>query len=338
MNKKVSVIMPFYSGKEWLEEALDSVLGQTYQNMEVLLVNDGSPEDISDILEKYQGRIRYFYKENGGVSTARNLGMKNACGEYIAFMDSDDYWMPQKTAKQVAFMEERNIVWSHTGFVYWYYEEPREVRVYNNKNYGEVHEAVKIHFQVSTPSVMIHKSILEEHPDFEFPVEFRTGQDSAFYRMLSKYYPLGFIEEPLMKVRIRGNNTGRKAMVRLRMSYQLDERRKENSDGFDVKDFCVRTMIRYNAWGYKMLSSLSFNDGLKERIAKIYWLPAFIFERLYSRRYQKKSKAEEIYILRYDSSLKEKCYQAVTPIGGVIRYKSISLHVASCDNKIQMAA
>ena len=128
--------------------------------------------------------------------------------------------------------------------------------------------------------------------------------NSAFYRMLSKYYPWGFIEEPLMKVRIRGNNTGRKAMVRLRMSYQLNERRKENSDGFDVKDLFVRTMIRYNAWGYKMLSSLSFNDGLKERIAKVYWLPAFIFERLYSRRYQKKSKAEEIYILRYDSSLK----------------------------------
>ncbi|WP_255508675.1 glycosyltransferase family 2 protein [Bacteroides sp. GM023] len=301
MNKKVSVIMPFYNGKEWLEEALDSVLAQTYTNMEVLLVNDGSLEDITDIVRKYKGKIRYFEKENGGVSTARNLGMKEAKGDYIAFMDSDDYWMPEKTAKQVAFMEERNIVWSHTGFVYWYYEEGREVRVHNNKNYGEVHEAVKIHFQVSTPSVMISRTILDDHTDFIFPVEFRTGQDSAFYRMLSKYYQLGFIEEPLMKVRIRGDNSGRRAMVRLHMSSQLNERRIVGSDGFDVEDFFVRTMIRYNAWGYKMISKLKFSDTIKEKLAKAYWAPAFIFERVYSKKYQSKTEIEEKYILRYDS-------------------------------------
>lgn len=300
--KKVSVIMPFYNGKEWLEEAIESVLAQTYPNMEVLLVNDGSPEDISDIVKKYENKIRYFKKENGGVSTARNLGMKESLGEYIAFMDSDDYWMPDKTMKQVAFMEKQHILWSHTGFVYWFYEESHEKRVYNNHNYGNVHEAVKIHFQISTPSVMISKRILDEHPDFEFPVEFRTGQDSAFYRMLSKYYPLGFVEEPLMKVRLRGNNSGRRAMIRLKMSYQLNLLRKANADGFDVKDFFVRIMMRYNAWGYKYLSSMKCNDVIKEKMAKVYWLPAFLFERFYSRRYQNKSDKEEQYILRYDST------------------------------------
>ena len=65
-------------------------------------------------------------------------------------------------------------------------------------------------------------------------------------------------------------------------------------------------MMRYNAWGYKILSSLSFKDGVKERLAKVYWLPAFIFERLYSIRYQKKSKADDIFILRYDSPIEEK--------------------------------
>ena len=255
ITKLVSIVIPFYSGKEWLIEAVDSVLNQSYKNIEIILVNDGSKEDLTDFLKEFDGRIKYFYQENGGAASARNLGIHVAVGEYIAFMDSDDYWMPEKTEKQVKFMEERGILWSHTGFWYWWPENDRLERVHNSYNYGNVHEQCKIHFSISTPSVMVSKRVFEEHPEFSFPLEFRTGQDSAFYRVISKYYSLGFVEEPLMKVRMRGNNSGRRAMVRMRMSYQLNEKRKENADGYDVKDYFVRCQMKYNAFGYRMINS-----------------------------------------------------------------------------------
>lgn len=299
--KLVSVIMPFYSGKEWLKEAIESVLDQTYKNIELLLINDGSKEDVSDLIKEYEGRIRYFWKENGGAATARNLGIKEAKGDYIAFMDSDDYWMPEKTEKQVAFMESRQIHWSHTGFYYWWPETDKLERVHNNMNYGEVHEQCKIHFSISTPSVMVSKQIFIDHPEFEFPVEFRTGQDSAFYRVISKYYQLGFVEEPLMKVRMRGGNSGRKAMVRMRMSYQLNEKRVLGVDGYDVNDFFVRCQMKYNAFGFKNISKLKLSAETKEKIAKAYWLPAFVFERIYSKKYHSIKGKDEKYILRYDS-------------------------------------
>lgn len=302
MNKLVSVIIPFYSGREWLVEAIDSVINQTYHNIEVLLVNDGSKEDISDIIEHYDHRLRYFRKENGGAATARNLGIREAKGDYIAFMDSDDFWLPEKTEKQVHFMEERGLDWSHTGFWYWWPETGKMDLVHNGYNYGFVHEQCKIHFSISTPSVMVSKKMFAEHPGLSFPEEFRTGQDSAFYRIISKYYPLGFLEEPLMKVRMRGGNSGRKAMVRMRMSYQLNEKRKEGVDGFDVKDCFVRAQMKYNAFGYKIISSTNLSDTGKEKIAKLYWLPSFIFERLYSRRYQTNKGKDERFILRFSNN------------------------------------
>lgn len=73
MNKKVSVIIPFYNGVEWLSEAVQSVLNQTYNNIEIIVINDGSPENIDGFLKKFGDKIIYKYKENGGAATARNL-------------------------------------------------------------------------------------------------------------------------------------------------------------------------------------------------------------------------------------------------------------------------
>ncbi len=81
----VSVIIPFYSGSFWLDEALESVFNQTYKNLEVILINDGSTEDINYILNKYNQKIRYYYTENNGAAAARNKGIEKASGDYIAF-------------------------------------------------------------------------------------------------------------------------------------------------------------------------------------------------------------------------------------------------------------
>ena len=90
----ISIIVPVYNVEKYLRECLDSIMSQTYQNFECLLINDGSPDHSADICREYvekDSRFRYFEKENGGVSSARNLGIEHSKGEYITFIDSDDW-------------------------------------------------------------------------------------------------------------------------------------------------------------------------------------------------------------------------------------------------------
>lgn len=94
----ISIIIPVYNVEKYLSECLDSVIAQTYQNWEAICVNDGSPDNCAEILNKYaskDNRIKVFSKPNGGLSDARNFGLKHTKGEYIAFLDSDDKWHPQ---------------------------------------------------------------------------------------------------------------------------------------------------------------------------------------------------------------------------------------------------
>lgn len=96
--KKISVIVPIYNSEKYISECIESVLNQTYKNFELLLVDDGSKDSSGDICRKYEkqdDRIKYIYKENGGVSSARNHGVQIAAGEYIAFVDSDDIVKPE---------------------------------------------------------------------------------------------------------------------------------------------------------------------------------------------------------------------------------------------------
>ena len=93
----ISVIVPVYKVEKYLPACLDSLLAQTYRNFELIVVNDGSPDDCWQIMQRYaaqDARVRIFNKENGGVSSARNFGLDVARGEYIGFVDSDDLVLP----------------------------------------------------------------------------------------------------------------------------------------------------------------------------------------------------------------------------------------------------
>ena len=92
----ITVIIPLYNKEQWVKRALDSVLAQTYENLEILVVNDGSTDGSWEVVAAYSDeRIRIIDKQNGGVSSARNLGIEKAKGEYIAFLDADDKWYPK---------------------------------------------------------------------------------------------------------------------------------------------------------------------------------------------------------------------------------------------------
>ena len=97
MHPKISVIVPVYKAEQYLHRCVDSILAQSFTDFELILVNDGSPDNCGAICDEYatkDSRVRVFHKENGGVSSARNLGLDNATGEWITFCDADDYVTP----------------------------------------------------------------------------------------------------------------------------------------------------------------------------------------------------------------------------------------------------
>ena len=104
----VSVIIPAYMAASFIDQTLESVFSQTFRDFEVVIVNDGSPdtEAFEQTLQPYSGRIVYLKQENSGPSAARNLGIRRACGEYIAFLDADDLWFPEYLNSQMKLLQQ----------------------------------------------------------------------------------------------------------------------------------------------------------------------------------------------------------------------------------------
>ena len=110
----ISIIVPCYLQAQYMDEALQSVLDQTYSNWECIIVNDGSPDNTEEVAHEWlekDARFKYIYKQNGGLSSARNLGIEKAIGNYIQFLDSDDVLLPSKIEDSIAkinlFKEEK---------------------------------------------------------------------------------------------------------------------------------------------------------------------------------------------------------------------------------------
>ena len=130
MDMKISVIIPVYNAEPFLAACLDSVLAQTHQDLEVLMINDGSTDGSGAICDRYaaaDGRIRVIHQENGGVSRARNRGLELATGELVSFIDSDDTMEPEMYELLVRIMQEHDADISHCGYKHLVRDEIRLV-------------------------------------------------------------------------------------------------------------------------------------------------------------------------------------------------------------------
>ncbi len=103
---KISVVIPVYNREKLVGRAIKSVLDQTFGDYEIIVIDDGSVDGTKKVVQRYKGRIKYIYQENKGISTARNRGIQEASGEYIAFLDSDDTWAPEKLEIQLDLMQK----------------------------------------------------------------------------------------------------------------------------------------------------------------------------------------------------------------------------------------
>ena len=119
MNELVSIIMPSYNTAKYISETIESVLAQTYPNWELLIVDDCSTDDTDAVVRHYLAdeRIHYIKNDtNSGAAVSRNRALREAKGKWIAFLDSDDLWFPEKLQKQIAFMEENDYAFSYTDY------------------------------------------------------------------------------------------------------------------------------------------------------------------------------------------------------------------------------
>lgn len=199
--QKISVIIPTYNRSNTIERAIRSVLEQTYSNLEVIVVDDGSTDNTEEVVKAiHDDRIRYYKKENDGAGAARNEGVKYATAEVIAFHDSDDSWRENKLEKQMRYWEEH----PEFSMVYCGYELHREdedsIKVpydtVHGKLEGEIFFDLLIRNYIGAPTMLMRKSHFISVGGFDGSL--RSLEDWEFVLRFSKQYQIGFVDEILV--------------------------------------------------------------------------------------------------------------------------------------------
>lgn len=251
---RVSVIIPTYNRKDFLLEAVDSVLAQTYEDFELIVVDDGSTDDTEEVLTSNDERLIYIYQVNRGVSAARNRGIELARGEFIAFLDSDDLWLPTKLQVQIAFVDQHHEaqicytdeVWIRHG-----------VRVNAKKKHakysGWIYPYCLPLCIISPSSVLIRRGFFEEVGTFD--PQLPVCEDYDLWLRVTSRIPVFFIPQRLivkrgghpdqLSQRSWGNDRYRvRALVKILESGILDPQMRE----LTIKELHRKCQILVNGY------------------------------------------------------------------------------------------
>jgi len=205
-NPLVSIIIPVYNGADYMREAIDSALSQTYDNCEVIVINDGSKDNTEEIALSYGNKIRYFAKENGGVSTALNLGIEKMRGEYFSWLSHDDTYYPNKIEKQINALRDcgdmTRIAWGDFDI---FDENTKQIRI---KRFSEIDNEKLLTDSIfpvlkaytSGCTILIHRSQFQRIGMFK--PELRYTQDYDLWFRMFREQKTVYINEPLYRLRI----------------------------------------------------------------------------------------------------------------------------------------
>jgi glycosyltransferase involved in cell wall biosynthesis len=201
---ETSVIIPFHDRLDWTCQAIASVTGQTYQDFEIIVVDDGSAEDNRASIEKLDARIRFIRQEQHGAGAARNTGIKAAVGEFIAFLDSDDLFLPEKLEIQIGILHDHpDLLLVHSSYIR-VDETGNDLGLVPSGTFtGHVYPGIYFRCQIATPTVVVRKRVFEH---LEFEESARYGQDVILWTKIAKLGEIIGVERPLAKVRMHGNN------------------------------------------------------------------------------------------------------------------------------------
>ncbi|MCY6353988.1 glycosyltransferase [Clostridium sp. ZS2-4] len=205
----VSIIIPTLNSKQYISQAIQSILNQSYKDYEIIIVDDGSADNTYEELKKYEDKIKYYYKKNGGVASARNYGMLKANGEYICFLDADDMYKEEKLKEQVEFLEnnpEIDVVYNNVDVVD---EELNFINILKSEGVYENRKDFLTMLLVrqiipGPASIMIRRKCVES--GIKYNEEYRHAEDYDFTLKLAKKFNVGYIPKSLYIYRRHQSN------------------------------------------------------------------------------------------------------------------------------------
>ena len=218
---KVSVIIPVYNGEAYLADAIESVKDQTYTDWEIIAVDDGSKDRSPLILQEYEkglsAKFRLLTQSNQGISPARNLAIEVSSGEYVALLDSDDVWFPEKLELQVSVlerMEEVAMVYSDCTVVDRQGNVIRKTYFEKPPLHGVIFRELLLSNCIPSSSALIRRSVFQQVGSFN--PAYRIAMDYDLWLRIADRYPIEVIDRPLMQYRVHpgGISSNRAEMIR----------------------------------------------------------------------------------------------------------------------------
>lgn len=207
--ESVSVVIPCFNSEGTIVEAIQSVVEQSYPVTEIIVVDDGSKDNSVLIVKKYFPTVQLIQQSNRGVSAARNVGIKAATSNWIAFLDADDIWLPEKLAVQFDSLNGEK--WSHTNSFYFGHNQSGSTKRSDLSTLrgGDVFNELLVENFLGTSTILIEKAILVDAGGFDesFPVL----EDWKLWLSLAIQYPISYVEDALVKYRVTPGSTSRKA-------------------------------------------------------------------------------------------------------------------------------
>lgn len=206
----VSVVMPVYNGVRYLDTAVASVLNQTYQPIELILVDDGSTDGSWNLIAAYGSRVRAVRQSNGGVGRARSTGIENARGDFIAFLDQDDWWMPEKVARQVQlFLQDECVGLVHTGVGHFddvasAFVGPLAPDARPEDLVGRCYDLLLLGNAIYNSSVMVRRSVLDVIGGIDLEIVGNTVQDYDLWLRIARQSAFAYVPDELSVFRLHG--------------------------------------------------------------------------------------------------------------------------------------
>jgi len=224
MTATVSVVIPCYNAAPFLRETLDSALNQTHPPLEVIVVDDASTDDSAAIAESYGPPVQLIRQENQGESVARNRGIEEAKGDWIAFLDADDIWTPIKLKRQTEMIEP-GVACVYTGHFFFGLRNyvPKKKGLSPEDHYRIEHVASQNPFNMSV--VMVRRT-----SKARFPTWTQHGEDRLYMLDLIREGSIRFIGEPLAGVRCHAGNQSRDPQIEMRRHQSLLEWLERRAD------------------------------------------------------------------------------------------------------------
>ena len=196
----VTIIIPTYNRMSYLQSTIDSILGQNYTQFRIIVVDDGSNDGTADFVRGLRDpeKVEYIrFSHSGLPGKVRNTGARIAKGEYLAFLDSDDLWKPEKLARQVAFFEEHpDILICHTREIWQRGERIVSQAGQRHKRSGDIFIDALKKCIIGPSTVMMRRELFEEFGGFREDLE--IAEDYELWLRITAKYPVGYIDEPLV--------------------------------------------------------------------------------------------------------------------------------------------